>query len=50
MTGTMEALRLLGYILMAAGAWYHAPWTIGLGLVIILFAWINGIVVRHPTK
>jgi len=43
MTRTMEALRLAGYIIMAAGAWYHAMFFIGLGLLIILGAWLNGI-------
>jgi len=48
MTRAMEILRLVGYIIMADGAWYHAPWTIALGLCIILFAWLNGIILGHP--
>jgi hypothetical protein len=50
MTRAMEALRLVGYIIMAAGAWYHAPWIIALGLATILGAWLNGVVARHPAK
>jgi hypothetical protein len=50
MTRVMEALRLSGYITMAAGAWYHALWIIGLGLAIILLAWFNGIVAGSSAR
>jgi hypothetical protein len=50
MTRTMEALRLVGYIIMAAGAWYHALFFIGLGLLIILGAWLNGIFASHAAN
>src|SRR6266851_9315493 len=48
MSRAMETLRLLGFVVMAAGAWSHAPWIIGVGLCIILFAWLNGIFLGHP--
>jgi hypothetical protein len=44
MTRAMETLRLVGYIMMAAGAWYHEPWMIVFGLATILGAWLNGLV------
>jgi hypothetical protein len=50
MTRTMEALRLVGYIIMAAGAWYHALFFIGIGLLIILSAWLNGIASGQSSK
>ena len=50
MTRAMETLRLVGYIMMAAGAWYHEPWSIVFGLATILGAWLNGTVAGHPTK
>jgi hypothetical protein len=50
MTRTMEALRLVGYIIMALGAWYHALFFIGLGLLIILGAWLNGTLKGYPIK
>jgi hypothetical protein len=50
MMRTMEALRLVGYIIMAAGAWYHAPRGIGLGLFVILGAWLNGIIFGQSSK
>ena len=43
MTRTMEMLRLLGYILMALGAWHHTPWIIALGFFMILGAWLRGL-------
>jgi hypothetical protein len=49
MTRTMEALRLVGFIIMAAGAWY-ALFFIGLGLLIILGAWLNGIASAQSSK
>jgi hypothetical protein len=50
MTRTMEALRLVGYIIMAAGAWYHALFFIGLGLLIVLGAWLNGVASGQSSK
>jgi hypothetical protein len=50
MTRTMEALRLAGYIIMAVGAWYHALFFIGLGLLIVLGAWLNGIASGQTSK
>jgi hypothetical protein len=46
----MEALRLVGYIIMAAGAWYHAPGVIGMGFLLILSAWLNGIASGQTSK
>ena len=39
MTRTREFARLDGYVVMAVAAWYHQPWLIGLGLLVILLAW-----------
>jgi hypothetical protein len=50
MTRTMETLRLVGFIIMALGAWYHAPGVIGIGLILILSAWLNGIASRQSSK
>ena len=50
MTGAMETLRLVGYVMMAVGAWYEELWIIVFGLAIILAAWLNGTVAGHPTK
>lgn len=44
MTRSMEALRLAGYAVMGVGAWIHQAWTIPLGLLVILFAWLRGVI------
>ena len=44
MTRTAEATRLVGYGVMAAGAWYHVAWLIPIGLTVILVAWLHGLV------
>lgn len=42
MTRKMEAVRLIGYLLMALGAWYRRPVLIPGGLLVILFGWFHG--------
>lgn len=39
----MQLLRLVGYIVMALGAWYNLIWLSFLGLLIVLSAWIRGL-------
>ena len=43
MTRAAEAVRLLGMIIMAAGAWLHSPIAIAGGLLVILLAWTRGL-------
>ena len=42
MTHTMEAIRGLGMVALAFGAWWHAVWLIVFGAVVIILAWLNG--------
>jgi hypothetical protein len=42
MTRAVEAIRLLGFAVMAIGAWYNSVHIILLGLIIIILAWFNG--------
>ena len=44
MTRPVELLRLAGYAVMAAGAWIHLAWLIPAGLLVILLAWLNGLI------
>jgi hypothetical protein len=44
MTRAVEAVRFLGYGIMAVGAWVHAAWAIPLGLLIIMLAWLRGVI------
>lgn len=46
MTRKVEAVRLLGQLLMWLGAASHVPWVIPFGFVVVVFAWLNGLV--HP--
>ena len=50
MTRTMETIRLLGTVPMVLGAWYHLPWLIVLGLVMILFGWLRGLIFPQKGK
>jgi hypothetical protein len=42
MSHAMEAIRLIGMIIVALGAWYHSLWIIFAGCTVILFAWLRG--------
>jgi len=43
MTRATEAVRLAGFILMAVGAWYHIVWLIPAGFLVVLLAWLRGV-------
>lgn len=42
MNRTVEAVRLAGDLVTAAGAWFHSPATIAAGLLIVAMAWLSG--------
>ncbi len=42
MTRPIEALRFIGLFVSWAGAWYHSPWIIGVGVLIVILAWLRG--------
>jgi hypothetical protein len=44
MTRAMEALRLAGTVPISFGFWYHMPWLIALGLAMVLFGWLRGLI------
>jgi hypothetical protein len=43
MTRSVEAVRLAGDIVMVFGAWYHSYALIAGGLVIVVAAWLSGL-------
>jgi hypothetical protein len=45
-TPAMEALHLAGMAVMAIGAWVHSSWLILLGICVIPFGWLRGML-RH---
>lgn len=44
MTGKMELFRMGGFICMASGAWFHSIIFLIVGLVVILYGWVKGLV------
>ena len=42
MTRTMEAVRFVGLFVSWVGAWYHIWWIIGVGILIVILAWLRG--------
>jgi hypothetical protein len=46
MTPAMQTVRLAGTLPIIFGAWYHVPWLIALGIPIILFGWLRGLLFR----
>ncbi len=47
MTRPVEMMRFAGYALMAVGAWVHAVWFIPAGLLVILLAWLRGVIIPN---
>jgi hypothetical protein len=45
MTPTAQAVRFVGMLMMALGAWFHVWWLIPVGAVVILAAWLRGVLV-----
>lgn len=50
MTRPVEMARFAGYAVMAMGAWYHAAWLIPLGLLVILLAWLRGVILPNSSE
>jgi hypothetical protein len=42
MTRTVEAIRLVGDLVMVFGAWHRSVVTIVAGLIVVLAAWASG--------
>jgi hypothetical protein len=43
MTREIQGIRLAGYLIMSLGAWYRRPWSVPLGLLVVLFGWSRGV-------
>ena len=46
MSRATEVIRLFGFVLMALGSWWHQVWLLPFGLVVVLLAWIRGLIWR----
>jgi hypothetical protein len=49
MTHAMEAVRLIGFIVMAVGAWIRSPPAIVFGAAVILLGWLRGVLMPKAT-
>jgi hypothetical protein len=43
MTPAMQAVRLAGTLPISLGAWFHTWWLAALGLGVVLFGWLRGL-------
>ena len=50
MTPLVVAVRLLGTVVTHLGEWYRRPVLIPLGLVIVLLAWLRGILLPKGSE
>ncbi len=46
MSREMEMTRLFGFVLVALGSWFHQAWLLPCGVVIVLLAWMRGLIWR----
>ena len=46
MSRELELIRLFGFVLVALGSWFHHVWLLPCGLVVVLLAWMRGIIWR----
>ncbi len=44
MSSLVVALRLLGLLVMCVGAWLHMLWLIPVGIIIVILAWLRGVI------
>lgn len=47
MTISMQALRFLGFGVMAGGAWFHIRGLLPLGFALVLLGWLRGLLFPH---
>ena len=47
MSRATEVIRLFGFVLMALGSWWHQAWLLPCGLVVVLLAWLRGLIWRR---
>ena len=42
-----DSARSVGFLVMLGGGWFHMLWLIGLGFLVIIAAWMNGLVYKR---
>ena len=43
----IEAVRLAGFVITAVGAWVHVWWLIPIGFVVVVLAWLRGVILPN---
>ncbi len=43
-----DTARSIGFLVMLGGGWFRMMWLVGLGFLIIIGAWLNGLVYKRP--
>lgn len=43
-----DIARSIGFLIMLGGGWFHMLWVIALGFLVIIVAWVNGLVYKRP--
>lgn len=42
-----DTARSIGFLIMLVGGWFHMFWLIALGFLVIIGAWVNGLVYKR---
>ncbi len=42
-----DTARSVGFVVMLTGGWFHLLWLVGLGFLVIIAAWVNGLVYKR---
>jgi hypothetical protein len=50
MTPAMQAVRLAGTLPISLGAWFHLWWLAALGLGLVIFGWLRGLLFGRSGK
>ena len=50
MTSTIEAIRMTGQILVWIASWFHLPFLIVIGCLIVLAGWCNAFIIKRKTQ
>lgn len=43
----VDTVRSIGFLVMLLGGWFHFLWLIALGFLVIILAWLNGLIFKR---
>ena len=52
MTRRTDTIRSVGFLVMLVGGWFRLIWLVGLGFLVVILVWLNGLIFRRevPAK